>query len=80
MKLILYGLINGKIWHIKRDNATKVISHSSERGIEIKPEDIIINKQWFLMIEAAAMQAMECLLLTKFQQLWSCSLPIPLTM
>lgn len=47
---------NGKIWHVKRDNATKVISHSSERGIEIKPEDIIINNNGSLMDLEAAVQ------------------------
>lgn len=34
---------NGTIWHIKRDNAAKVLSHSSEQGIEIKNSDIVID-------------------------------------
>lgn len=34
---------NGIIWHIKRDKALKVISHSSEKGIKIKKGDIVIN-------------------------------------
>lgn len=40
---------NGNIWHVKRDNAAKVISHSSERGIEIKQGDIVINNNGSLM-------------------------------
>ena len=34
---------NGVIWHIKRDNALKVISHSSEKGIEVKSGDLVIE-------------------------------------
>lgn len=34
---------NGVIWHVKRDNALKVISHSSEKGIEVKTGDLIID-------------------------------------
>lgn len=34
---------NGSIWHVKRDDAIKVISHTSESGIEIKNGDIVIN-------------------------------------
>lgn len=40
---------NGTIWHVKRDNAAKVINHSSERGIEIKQGDIIINNNGSLI-------------------------------
>lgn len=34
---------NGTIWHVKRDNAVKVLNHSSEKGIEIKNGDIVID-------------------------------------
>lgn len=34
---------NGCIWHVKRDNAIKVISHTSESGIEIKTADTVIH-------------------------------------
>jgi hypothetical protein len=32
----------GKIWHLFRDHATKVNAHSSEIGINKRPEDLII--------------------------------------
>lgn len=34
---------HGSIWHVKRDNAIKVINHTSENGIEIKHGDIVIH-------------------------------------
>lgn len=35
--------IGGSIWHIVRDNADSVKQHSSELGIQIQPEDIVIH-------------------------------------
>ena len=40
---------NGTIWHVQRDNAAKVINHSSEKGIEIKRGDTIIYNNGSLM-------------------------------
>jgi hypothetical protein len=33
----------GTIWHIKREQALKVISHASEKGIKVKDKDIVIQ-------------------------------------
>jgi len=42
----------GQIWHIIRHNAKKVNDHSSERGVMIKEEDVIINNNSTLEILA----------------------------
>ncbi|MCF1488363.1 deoxynucleotide monophosphate kinase [Pseudomonas sp. AA27] len=34
---------NGRIWHIRRPNPQRVNPHSSESGIEIQPQDILID-------------------------------------
>lgn len=47
----------GRIWHLVRDNAQKVNAHSSELGIKIKDNDVVINNNGTLQQLTDAVRA-----------------------